>query len=103
MVASRQWPGVFWVHNDSGDEPRIYPTGRDGKLKISARKADAPGVLIGGVVNSDWEDIAVDSSGRIIIADVGNNSNAKKNDGIFDGRLRMYIVRNLFNGRAKGL
>ena len=30
IVPSRQWPGVFWVHNDSGDETRIYPVGRDG-------------------------------------------------------------------------
>ncbi len=51
LVASRQWPGVYWVHNDSGDETRIYPVGRDGRLKVSARTADAPGVLVGGVVD----------------------------------------------------
>src|SRR5690606_40093178 len=56
IVPSRQWPGVFWVHNDSGDETRIYPIRLDGSLFASARSADAPGVLIGGVVNSDWED-----------------------------------------------
>src|ERR1700749_359141 len=66
IVASRQWPGIFWVQNDSGDEPRIYPVDRHGRLKKSARIADAPGVLIGGVINSDWEDIAVDASGNVI-------------------------------------
>lgn len=78
IVASRQWPGTYWVQNDSGDEPRIYPVSRDGKLTKSAREADAPGILVGGVVNSDWEDIATDASGNIIIADVGNNSNARR-------------------------
>jgi hypothetical protein len=78
LVASRQWPDVFWAHNDSGDETRIYPVGRDGKLKKSARTADAPGVLVAGVINSDWEDIAVDASGHVIIADVGNNSNGRR-------------------------
>ena len=78
IVASRQWPGVFWVHNDSGDEPRIYPVDRQGRMSKSARAADAPGVLIGGVINSDWEDIAVDASGHVIVADVGNNSNGRR-------------------------
>ncbi len=78
IVPSRQWPGIFWVHNDSGDETRVYPIGRDGRLIPSARKANAPGVLIGGVINSDWEAIAVDASGHVIVADVGNNSNARR-------------------------
>ena len=78
IVPSRQWPGVFWVHNDSGDETRIYPVGRDGKLFKSARSVDKPGVLIGGVINSDWEAIALDASGRVIIGDVGNNSNGRR-------------------------
>lgn len=78
VVASRQWPGVLWTINDSGDEPRIYPMDRRGILQKSARSADAPGVLIGGVVNSDWEAIAVDASGHVIVGDVGNNSNGRR-------------------------
>jgi hypothetical protein len=78
VVASRQWPGLFWTINDSGDETRIYPLDRVGHLRKSARSADAPGVLIGGVVNSDWEAIAVDASGHIIVGDVGNNSNGRR-------------------------
>lgn len=78
IVASRQWPGVFWAHNDSGDETRVYPVGRDGRLQTSARQGDRTGVLIGGVINSDWEAIALDASGHLIIADVGNNSNGRR-------------------------
>ena len=39
---------------------------------------DKPGVLVGGVINSDWEAIALDASGRVIIGDVGNNSNGRR-------------------------
>ncbi|BET68661.1 hypothetical protein ASA1KI_35790 [Opitutales bacterium ASA1] len=78
IVASKQWPGVFWLHNDSGDETRIYPMRRDGSMITSARGDDRPGVLVGGVINSDWEAIAADASGHIIIGDVGNNSNGRR-------------------------
>ena len=86
VVASRQWPGVLWTNNDSGDETRIYPLDREGHIRKSARKADAPGILIGGVVNSDWEAIAVDASGHVIVGDVGNNSNGRRD-------LVLYYVR----------
>lgn len=78
IVASRQWPGVFWVHNDSGDETRVYPVDRSGRLIRSARPADRPGVFVAGIANSDWEAIALDDSGHLIVADVGNNSNARR-------------------------
>ena len=104
IVPSRQWPGVFWVHNDSGDETRIYPVDRKGRLQKSARGIDKPGVLIGGVINSDWEAIALDASGHVIIADVGNNSNGRRDLALhyvvepeptagFTGMLRSVFVR----------
>ena len=104
IVPSRQWPGVYWVHNDSGDETRIYPVDRQGKLFKSARKTDPAGVLIGGVINSDWEAIALDASGHVIVADVGNNSNGRRDLALhyvvepeptagFSGVLRSIFVR----------
>lgn len=104
IVASRQWPGIFWVHNDSGDEPRIYPVDREGRLKKSARIADSPGILVGGVINSDWEDITTDASGNVIVGDVGNNSNGRRDLALhyvvepeptagFTGLLKSYFVR----------
>jgi hypothetical protein len=77
IVRSRRDPTVFWTLNDSGDEPRIYPIRADGKVIPSLREPEVPGTLIGGAINCDWEDIALDSSGRIIAADFGNNSNAR--------------------------
>jgi hypothetical protein len=78
IVQSRQWPDLYWMHNDSGDEPRIYPVRRDGSVYESSRYPDTPGVLIGDAINVDWEDITVDASGHIIVADSGNNGNDRR-------------------------
>jgi hypothetical protein len=78
IVKSRNWPDLYWMQNDSGDEPRIYPVRRDGSVYSSEREPEHPGVLIGGAINVDWEDIAVDASGRVIVADFGNNRNDRR-------------------------
>lgn len=70
IVASRQHPGVFWVHNDSGDRARIFALDRDAKLLCE--------VEVEGAQNVDWEDIATDDSGNLYIADTGNNRNNRK-------------------------
>jgi len=85
LVASKSQRGVFWTLNDSGDEPRVYPIRLDGQVIPSVRYPELPGVLIGGAINGDWEDIAIDSAGRLIVADCGNNSNARAD-------LTLYIV-----------
>jgi hypothetical protein len=64
IVASRQYPGVFWVHNDSGNPPMLFAVRRDGSL-IRAYRVEAP--------NVDWEDIALDNSGHLYLGDIGNN------------------------------
>lgn len=78
IVRSRTRPNLFWMQNDSGDEPRVYPIRRDGTVYQSNRAPDVPGVLIAGAVNSDWEDIAVDSDNHLIVADFGNNPNDRR-------------------------
>lgn len=70
LVRSRQYDDVFWTHNDSGDSARIFAIDREGALIAQFR--------IAHVRNRDWEDIAVDDSGRIYIADIGNNLNARR-------------------------
>ena len=85
IVKSRNWPNLFWMHNDSGDEPRIYPVQRNGKVLKSEREPERPGVTIAGAINVDWEDITVDDRGRVIVADVGNNRNDRRD-------LVLYIV-----------
>ncbi|MDX2146197.1 MAG: endonuclease/exonuclease/phosphatase family protein [Planctomycetota bacterium] len=85
IVRGRAYPDVFWTHNDSGDEPRVYPVRIDGSVVPAQRYPDTPGVLIAGATNNDWEDITIDASGRLIVADFGNNSNARAD-------LTLYVV-----------
>lgn len=85
IVRSHRDPGVYWTLNDSGDEPRVYPVRLDGSVVPSVRAPETPGTIIAGAINGDWEDIALDASGRLIVADVGNNTNARAD-------LCLYIV-----------
>ncbi len=66
IVASRRHPGIFWVHNDSGNPPVLYAVKRDGSLVREFAVA---------VPNVDWEDIAIDDSGHLYLGDIGNNDN----------------------------
>ena len=74
IVQSLRYDGVYWVHGDSDTPARITPVTIDGKL---ARGWSGP-VRIEGVRNNDWEDIALDAKGNLIIADVGNNFGKRK-------------------------
>ena len=64
IVASRRHPGIFWVHNDSGNPPALFAVRRDGSL-VREYKVSAP--------NVDWEDIAIDDAGHLFLGDIGNN------------------------------
>lgn len=78
IVASRKHPGVFWVHNDSGSPPQLFAIDAVGKHLAGP-------VQVIGATNRDWEDIAIDAQGRLIVADVGNNF-SKRHD------LRVYAM-----------
>jgi hypothetical protein len=78
IVKSRTHDHLFWVHNDSGDEPRIYAVRRNGELVRPNRRPGEEGVLVGGAINVDWEDIAVDDRGNVIVADFGNNRESRR-------------------------
>ncbi len=64
IVRSRRHPGIFWVHNDSGNPPALFAVRRDGTLIREYRV---------GVPNIDWEDIATDDHGHLFIGEIGNN------------------------------
>ena len=78
IVQSRTNPEIFWMHNDSGDEPRIYAIRRDGTGYRGVRYSETPGTLIGGAINVDWEDITAMPDGTLVVADVGNNRNDRR-------------------------
>ena len=83
IVRSRKFPDLFWIHNDSGDEPRLYPIHRDGSPYRSTDLPAVPGVLIEGATHVDWEDITTLADGTLVIADMGNNGNARKDLAIY--------------------
>jgi hypothetical protein len=75
MAVSRRNPGVFWVHNDSGDKARIYAIDVRGRLLTT--------FLVAGAKARDWEDIAVGpgperNESYLYIADIGDNKATQK-------------------------
>ena len=66
IVKSRRHPGIYWVHNDSGNPPALFAVRRDGSL-VREYAVTIP--------NIDWEDIAIDDQGHLYLGDIGNNDN----------------------------
>jgi hypothetical protein len=87
-IARSGYSGVFWVHNDSGDEARIFAIDRTGTPIVPDFLASQfvdkpwPGIAIRNAWNIDWEDITVDD-GAIYIAETGNNGNARRDLGVY--------------------
>lgn len=76
LAASRAFPGVFWVHNDSGDLPRIYAMNESGEhLGIYS---------LAGASHFDYEDIALGfgpklGSDYLYVGDIGDNGHVRPN------------------------
>src|SRR6266446_4357244 len=68
VVASRQYPGVFWTHNDGGGFKKqvLYGIKRDGKFVTEFH--------VTGVLLHDWEDISIDAEHHLFVGDIGNNN-----------------------------
>lgn len=74
------FPNAFWAINDSSGEPRIFALSRDGKILANGNANPRKrGVLLTERRNIDWEAIAADESGNLIIADIGNNASNRRN------------------------
>ncbi len=65
IVASRQYPGVFWTHGDSGNDPKLIAIDVEGRVLAEVMVSKAP--------NTDWEDICIDDQGNLYVGDIGNN------------------------------
>jgi hypothetical protein len=78
LVKSRLWDDVFWTHNDSGDEARIFPIKKDGTIIKPEWMKKYVGIQIPDAVNVDWESITTDEKGHLYIGDFGNNSNTRR-------------------------
>ncbi len=95
IARSRTYPDVWWVHNDSGDEPRLYAINSKAQVvmppwQTKRHFADSPeegkkpwpGILLLNSTNQDWEDITL-LDGRLYVCEVGNNGNAKPDLGFY--------------------
>ncbi|MCC5024061.1 MAG: hypothetical protein J6386_15305 [Candidatus Synoicihabitans palmerolidicus] len=68
LAPSRFSSGVYWSHNDSGDQPRLFA--------LNAKDEHLGTLGIDGVEARDWEDIAsfvFEGKSWLLIADVGDN------------------------------
>ena len=61
---------TVWLINDSGDTDKLYKVNFEGELLRELKLDNAK--------NRDWEDLAKDDKGHVYIADIGNNSNKRK-------------------------
>ncbi len=66
IVASKQFEGVYWTLNDSGNPAVLYATKRNGELIRE--------IKVRGTRNFDWEALGIDNKGQLWIGDIGNNS-----------------------------
>jgi hypothetical protein len=80
IAASRLNPGCYYIHNDSGDSPRVFLIDRTGRVRLEIRLAGAHAV--------DYEDISMapgDQPGMfdVCVADIGDNNARRKNVTIY--------------------
>lgn len=72
LAASWQNEGIFWVHNDSGDDARVFAIDTTGATRTV--------VNLPGVTARDWEDMAIgpcspgDTTPCIWVGDIGDNN-----------------------------
>ena len=85
-VVKSQIGDFYWVHNDSGDEARLFAIDQDGTPLVPSwlgvPSQDWQGHAIANAVNFDWEDIAL-ADGVLYVADTGNNGNARRDLGVY--------------------
>ena len=66
IVASRQFEGVYWTLNDSGNPAALYATKLNGELIQE--------ITVHGSGNFDWEALGIDDKNQLWIGEIGNNS-----------------------------
>jgi hypothetical protein len=83
LVKSPSYPNTFWTLNDSGDLPRIFAINATGELIAPAWDKAYQGLMLEGAANIDWEDLAFDDLGNLLVAACGNNGNARQDLGVY--------------------
>ncbi|HEX8693931.1 MAG TPA: hypothetical protein VF746_16025 [Longimicrobium sp.] len=68
LAASRRHAGVYWTHDDSGNQPVVFA--------VDASGQNLAAVQVTGATNRDWEDAALGpcpGGDCLYLADTGNN------------------------------
>lgn len=79
LVASQQWPGIYWTFNDSKNTPTLYAIDMDGRPRGTFQVPNAS--------NVDWEAMQLgrddDGGYALYIGDVGDNRAARSESVIY--------------------
>jgi hypothetical protein len=79
LVASRQFPGIYWTLNDSKNAPVIYAIDEDGAPRGAFR--------VTGASNVDWEALQIgpdaDGGFALYIGDIGDNDQLRRQPVIY--------------------
>lgn len=78
FAASKKYPGVYWTLSDSGDGARIFAINALGETVPNVAGKKFAGIRVTGAKNVDWESLAVDGAGRLIIGDFGDNLSGRR-------------------------
>jgi hypothetical protein len=73
LAASRVHEDVLWMHDDGGNDARLFAVGIRGGLQAT--------FPVAGVANTDWEDIAafeLDGRHYLLVADPGDNGGLRR-------------------------
>ncbi|MDG1896344.1 MAG: hypothetical protein P8J37_15685 [Fuerstiella sp.] len=80
-------PNAVWMHNDSGDTPRLFLVGLDGETRAVLE--------IAHVAANDWEDLCsfqMDGDSWLLIGDVGDNL-TRRGNGSGHPACKLYLVK----------
>ncbi|MCP4169813.1 MAG: hypothetical protein GY758_03455 [Fuerstiella sp.] len=85
LAISHANPNAIWIHNDSGDKPRLFLVGLDGVTQAV--------VEIAGADAHDWEDLCsfkINGESWLLIGDVGDNLTRRGNG---HPACRLYLLK----------
>ncbi len=94
LAESMQYPGHFWIHNDSGDDARLFLVNNDGETVVT--------LSLQGITHRDWEDIATAPGAPgeyfIYVGEIGDNDAKYTYKNIY--RLQEPVLPNLTIGQT---
>lgn len=80
LEKSARHPNAYWTLSDSGCAPVVFALRETGEIVMpAAARGNYEGIRVTGTRNVDWECLALDDQGNLVIGDVGNNLSNRRN------------------------